>query len=290
MKPWADVKPSDPQVRAAVAAGAFYPEEPQELADLVTRLLAASANATGVPSRAAWGVVVPHAGYEFSGGCAAEVFSRIQIPDTVVLIGPNHFGLGGTAASASVWRSGAFATPLGEVPVDEAFTATLLGRCPLVAHDPLAHRDDHALEVELPFLLVRAAPRRPAIVPILLRTDDAEVCRRLAGALAEVARARPPGGVLLLASSDMTHFVPADEALRGDGPALDAIGRLDGDGLLRVCRERGITMCGRAAAAVVVEAARQLGAQSAEVVAHTHSGVASGDYASVVSYAGVIIR
>ena len=279
------MKAIESPVRAAVAAGSFYFSDATTLRENVQRLLA-TPETTPAPTVAA---IAPHAGLAFSGECAAEVFARIHIPRTVVLLGPNHYDLASQPAGASLWRSGAFATPLGQVQVDEEFASDLLDACSLVAHDPVAHGRDHALEVELPFLIERAAPRRPAIVPILLRWDDWQRCRQLAEALAGLMLQRRPYEVLLLASSDMTHFEPAAAALRRDQAALDAIVQLDGEKLLGVCREQRITMCGRAPAAVVIEAARRLGAHCASVVAHTHSGVASGDDSNVVSYAGVVV-
>lgn len=275
-----------PSVRAAVAAGSFYPDDASELRRTMHEMLAAVEEAPA----AVVGAMAPHAGYTYSGPCAAEVFARIRIPGTILIVGPNHFNRASQPAGASLWQAGAFATPLGDVPIDEAFATAVREACPLVAHDPVAHRDDHALEVELPFLIERAAPEWPSIVPLLLRWEDWPRCRELAEVLAETARGRPRGEVLLLASSDMTHFEPARDALRRDEAALDAIRNLDGKGLLRICHEQQISMCGRAAAAVVVEAARRMGARHADVVAHTHSGIASGDASSVVSYAGVVIR
>jgi AmmeMemoRadiSam system protein B len=273
-------------IRPAAVAGSLYPADPidlrRDVEDLLVRVAVSPA-----PAIAA---IVPHAGYEYSGSCAAEVFARVNVPRTVVLLGPNHSGAASRPEGASVWRAGAFATPLGAVRIDEEFAGALLEACPLVAHDPVAHMEDHALEVQLPFLLVTAAPRQPRIVPITLRWDDWQCCKELAAAIVAVASGHGPGNVLLLASSDMTHFEPAPVAMRYDEPALAAIQRLDGEGLLRVCRERDITMCGVAAAAVVLEASRQLGAYEVDVVAHTHSGFTTGVYSRVVSYAGVVIR
>lgn len=239
---------------------------------------------------AAFGAIVPHAGYAFSGSCAAAVYARLRVPDTVVILGPNHYAAGRHPAEACMWASGAFGTPLGRVAIDVPFAEALMRACPHVVADTEAHVLDHALEVQLPFLFVTPGPQPPAIVPVLLGWDEWERCAELARALAAVASARGAGRVLLLASSDMTHFEPADVARRHDEPALDAISRLDGAELLRVCREYGISMCGAAAAAVVLEASRLLGARHAEVVARTHSGRVTGDFSSVVSYAGVLIN
>lgn len=222
----------------------------------------------------------------YSGRCAAAVFARLKIPDLVVILAPNHTGLLGAPGGASLWRRGAFAIPLGRVPVAAEFAEQLAQHCQLVAHDPVAHMREHAIEVELPFLSILA--RGAAIVPLVLAWDDWTRCAQLGAALADVVGAWPHE-VLLLASSDMTHHEPARQAARKDRIALAAVERLDGGALLAACRHEAISMCGRAPTAVVVEAARRLGASRGEVVDYRHSGWVTGDDASVVAYAGVVI-
>lgn len=273
---------SDRALRRAAVAGHFYPADPQELRRLVQGYLSEAAAApAGVR-----GAVVPHAGLVYSGACAAQVFARIAIPDVVVILAPNHTGRLGAPGGASLFQCGAFETPLGAVAVADEFAARLAARCPLVSHDPAAHALEHAIEVELPLLRLRAP--QAAIVPLVLAWDDWPRCRELAAALAEVAAAWPDA-VLLVASSDMTHYEPADRAAQKDRVALEAVCRLDGEGLLAACRRHGISMCGRAPAATVLEATRRLGAERAEVVDYRHSGWVTGDHSSVVAYAGVII-
>jgi hypothetical protein len=212
------------------------------------------------------------------------VFGRIRIPDTVVILAPNHTGAG--VAPAALWAEGAFRTPLGDVPIDEQFAARLVEGCNLVAADPLAHGSEHAIEVELPFLQVRAPGFR--LVPLVLAFGDWSRCRELGRALAD-AVIGSGGDVLLLASSDMTHNESAERAAVKDALALDAIRRLVAAALLEVCRREGITMCGRGPAAAVLEAARRLGATAGEVVDYRHSGRVTGDDRSVVAYAGMIL-
>lgn len=270
-------------VRPPAVAGLFYPASPRTLERQVREYLD-EVKTSPLPAR---GAIVPHAGLVYSGRCAAEVFARLAVPRTVVILAPNHRGLRSTRAGASVWREGVFRTPLGDVGIDADFAARLLERCPLVAHDPVAHGPEHAVEVELPFLLLRAPG--VAIVPILLSWDDWESCRALAQALAGVTRESAPDA-LLVASSDMTHFESAEEARRRDEMALAEVERLDGAALLETCRRHEITMCGRAAAAVVLETSRLLGAGHAEVVDYRHSGMVTGEAGNVVAYAGVVVR
>jgi len=222
----------------------------------------------------------------YSGATAARVFARIAVPALVVILAPNHTGVCRAPGGASLWEEGAFRTPFGDVPVDAAFAAALRDASPLVGVDHEAHRSEHAIEVELPFLQRLHPDVR--IVPLVLAWDAWEPARELGEALARlVAGAQEP--VLLLASSDLNHYEPAAVSERKDARALEAVTALDGAELLARCRREGISMCGRAPAAVVLAAARALGAERADVVDYRHSGWASGDNSQVVGYGGVVI-
>ncbi len=270
-------------VRAPAVSGRFYPGSPAQLERTVRDLLAAVGDARPAPARAA---VVPHAGYAYSGLTAAHVFARLEIPPVVVILAPNHAGVCRAPGGVSLWEAGAFRTPLGDVPVDDDFAGALLDASPLVGRDHAAHDQEHAVEVELPFLQLRRADVR--IVPLLLAWDAWEGCRGLGEALAALAR-RWPDRVLLLASSDLNHYEPAATSERKDWRALDAMAALDGAELLARCRGEGISMCGRAPAATVLAAARLLGAARADVVHYSHSGLVTGDDDAVVGYGGVLI-
>lgn len=272
------------EVRPPAVAGRFYPAEPEALELMLRRLLAAvPADAPRQPFPA---VMVPHAGLEFSGACAAQVFGRLVWPETVVILAPNHTGRG-VPGQASLWDRGSFSTPLGPVAVDADLCEALLARSRLVARDHSAHSGEHAIEVQLPFLQLLAPGTR--IVPLVLPWDDWPRCAGLGRTLAGLMEERR-GNLLLIASSDMTHYEPAPSAGRKDRIALERVTSLDGAGLLEACRREGITMCGRAAAATVLEAARLLGATRGQVVDYRHSGLASGDDREVVSYAGVVLE
>jgi hypothetical protein len=272
-----------PETRRPAVAGMFYPREAPALREMVDAFLAAVEEAP-TPAR---GAVAPHAGLVYSGQCAAHVLARIALPPVVVVLAPNHTGRSTAPGGASVWTRGAFTTPLGEVPIAEALADALLARCDLAAADRTAHTGEHAIEVELPFLQVLG--KDWSLLPIVLAWDDWPRAERLATALAALVRDWPQP-ILLVASSDMTHYESAARARAKDEKALEAIGRLDGGGLLDVCRRERITMCGRAPAAVVVEACRQLGATTARVVDYRHSGDVTGDDSSVVAYAGVVVQ
>lgn len=235
---------------------------------------------------AARACVAPHAGYVYSGVTAAHVFARIQLPRLVVILAPNHTGLCHAPGGASLWEEGAFATPLGEVPVAADLAEAVRAASPLVGTDHAAHEQEHAVEVELPFLQVRR--NDVAIVPIVLAWDDWERARDLGEAIGRVVRAWSEP-VLLLASSDLNHYESGSVTELKDAQALEAIRALDGAELLRRCRVERISMCGRAPVAATLAAARQLGATRAEVVDYRHSGWVTGDEARVVGYGGVVI-
>ncbi|HXY19418.1 MAG TPA: AmmeMemoRadiSam system protein B [Gemmatimonadales bacterium] len=271
------------RVRQPAVAGLFYPGKPAQLVAAVRELV----DVPGAVPRPALAAVAPHAGYVYSGRTAGQVFARLEVPPRCVVLAPNHTGQGDAEQGGSVYAVGSFVTPAGEVPVDESTAAALLARCDLMEDDPAAHAREHAVEVQLPFLLARQP--RVSVVPVVLGWSDWPRTRRLAEALAEVVRgsAEP---VLLLASSDMNHYESAAVAGEKDGLALAAAARLDGEQLLDVTRRHHVTMCGRVPAAAVLHAARLLGATSAEVVHRSHSGQVTGDDSSVVSYAGMIAR
>jgi AmmeMemoRadiSam system protein B len=262
-------------------AGTFYPDDPGELRETVEGFLS-TVQAERRPATAA---IVPHAGLVYSGACAATVFAQIELPEVAVIVAPNHTGRG--RRMVSIWASGGFRTPLGVTPVAEDFLAQLSAAFPAAVHDPAAHDAEHAIEVELPFLAVQSPST--AIAPIVLATDGWDVCQALGRALADVAKTWPQP-VCLIASSDMTHYESASSAEAKDRLALAKVAALDGRGLLEVCQRGGITMCGRAPAATVLEAARELGAKEATVVDYRHSGMVTGDDRHIVAYAGVVIE
>jgi AmmeMemoRadiSam system protein B len=214
------------------------------------------------------------------------VFARVALPALIVMLAPNHSGVCRAPGGASLWEDGAFQTPLGDVPVDAALATALCAASPLVAVDHEAHRAEHAIEVLLPFLQVLRPDAR--IVPLVLAWDGWEPARSLGEALARVVSAASEP-VLLVASSDMNHYEPASVTARKDARALEAVSTLDGAELLARCRRERISMCGRAPAAVVLAAARALGATRGDVVDYRHSGWVSGDDSRVVGYGGVVI-
>jgi AmmeMemoRadiSam system protein B len=266
-------------LRKPAVAGQFYPADPEQLGAQLDRLIP-----RGQPKRTAIAILCPHAGYPYSGPTTGKVFARTEIPSRLVLLGVNHHGIG---APCAVFPSGRWATPLGEVEIDEDLAARILASSPYLEADAAAHRFEHSLEVEVPFLQRSRSDVR--IVPILFASHDLGKLREIGEGIAKVLCQEQPGA-LMLASSDMNHYEDQETAERKDNLAIEAIQALDPERLMRVCDQEGITMCGVAPACVMLTAARVLGATEAELIDHTTSGEVTGDYASVVGYAGVRIN
>jgi hypothetical protein len=258
-------------MRLPAVAGTFYPSGPAELRREVERLLA-----TG-PAKPAHAVVAPHAGYAYSGPTAGRVFGGVEVPDLVIVLSPNHTGLG---PPMSIYPEGEWKVPGGQIPVDAATARRLVELDPDLVPETEAHEDEHGVEVEIPFLLRRNP--RARLVAIVLGTQDFEAMRRLGAALAKVAR-----GALLVASSDMNHFENDAVTRAKDRKAIDRLLALDERGLDEVCRRERITMCGRAPAVAVLVAAKALGAVRARLMDYRTSADASGDRSRCVGYAGL---
>ena len=274
-------------IRPPAVSGRFYPSDPAELRATVATLLADARSAVRPSDRPAVGVIAPHAGYIYSGRTAAAVFAQVTIPGLVIILAPNHTGLSDAEGGVSLWEAGAFRTPLGDVPIEAELAQALLEISRgVVSVDHEAHRAEHAVEVELPFLQMLRSDVR--IVPLVLAWDSWEPARQLGDILARLVRAAAEP-VLLLASSDLNHYEPAAVSEAKDARALEAVTALDGEELLARCKRERISMCGRGPAAAVIAAARALGATRADVVDYRHSGWVSGDNARVVGYAGVVI-
>lgn len=266
-------------IRPPAVAGRFYPGDRREL----SRQLEALLDVPGAVKSAAIGCMVPHAGYMYSGGIAGQVYARLALPQRMLLIGPRHYPRG---AALAINSRGAWKTPLGNVTVDTELATQLCRACPDLREDDLAHRDEHALEVQLPFLQRLAGEFR--FVPIALGPVPYPALEALGRAAAEVVRARNEP-VLLVASSDMNHYEDERTTREKDRRALEPLLRLDPRGLYDAVRRENISMCGYGAAVAMLVAAKELGATRAELVGYATSGDVSGDRDAVVGYAGVIV-
>lgn len=272
-------------VRPPAVAGRFYPGRAEELLRDIREYTAPAAT---TPAEAtlvsALGCIVPHAGYIYSGHVAGAVFSRIEIPEHCIVLCPNHTGFGVRLATmaATAWR-----TPLGEVAADTGLAAQLLQCFPLLEEDSGAHRAEHAIEVQLPFLQVRQ--KNLHVVPIAVGTGDFGVLCGLGEALASVIAASEHKA-LIIASSDMNHYESDAVTRVKDRKAIERVLALDAAGLFEVVKSEKISMCGFGPAIIMLTAAKRLGATSATLVEYATSGEVSGDFARVVGYAGIVVE
>lgn len=264
--------------RSPAVAHQFYPGDPATLAKTLKEII--PQNAT---KKQALAVISPHAGYIYSGGVAGETFSRVIIPEDIILLGPNHHGQGATAA---LMREGIWDMPLGEVAVNEELAGEILGLSDLIEADEPAHRFEHSLEVQVPFLQVLQKNLR--IVPLVISHIPFSACEKIGREIAAAIKnySKP---VLMVASSDMTHYESRQSATAKDKLAIEKIETLDPEGLYDTVVSKNITMCGIIPATITLVAALELGAAKAELVRYTDSGEAGGDTAHVVGYAGLVI-
>jgi AmmeMemoRadiSam system protein B len=272
-------RPSSP-VRLPAVAGVFYPDDPETLAADARRLVAGGADAA---PRAAIAIVCPHAGWMYSGALAGKLAASVVVPERVLVLAPNHTGRG---PRGSVWPGGLWRLPGADIPVDAAFCRALCAESTLLGPDTDAHAEEHAIEVLLPLL----AARQPALhlAPVVLGGLSFGECETLASAIAR-AVAAAPGPTLIVASSDMNHYLNDSETRALDALALAPLEALDGPGLYTTVRKHGITMCGVVPATVALLAARALGATTATRVGYATSADAGGDRGRVVGYAAVAI-
>lgn len=266
--------------RFPAVAHQFYPGTP----GVLERDLASYTKPDpGQEKKAAIAVIVPHAGYMYSGRVAGETYSRVRIPERVLILGPNHHGQGPAIA---IMSGGEWEMPQGIVPIDKELAEEIRRQSPLVADDPRTHSMEHSLEVQVPFL--QYFQKNLRITPIMLSTISYATCEELGHQLATAVK-QVTEDVLLVASTDMTHYESRKNAAAKDALAIERIMALDPEGLYHTIVTRRITMCGFIPTTVVLVAAKALGAQAAELVRYTDSGEVTGDTSQVVGYAGFVV-
>jgi AmmeMemoRadiSam system protein B len=266
-------------IRRSAVAGSFYPGTRERLRLQVRELVPQV-----TPRLSAIGLVTPHAGYLYSGKVAGAVYGRIEFPEVFVILGPNHTGLG---AGAAIMTAGEWETPLGRVPIDTALARAILGESGALEEDHLGHAREHSIEVQLPLLQSFETPF--PFVPICLFSHELAACSDVGRAIAAGVRATGRHAVVV-ASTDMSHYISRKEASAKDRKAIEAILALDPEGLHRVVLREGISMCGFHATTAMLIAAKALGATAAELVEYTDSGAVTGETGQVVAYAGLIIH
>jgi len=280
-------------LRTPAVAGRFYPGRADELLREV-REYSSSGNTQDETNRiAAVGCVAPHAGYIYSGGVAGAVYSQIKIPEHCIILCPNHTGKGFQLAimAHTTWQ-----TPLGNVAPDPDLAERIVRRFPSLQEDSAAHRGEHAIEVQLPFLQVRQPHLK--IVPIVIGTSNFDVLRGLGEALADAIGAweeehkeemEGKNRVLIIASSDMNHYESDAITRVKDHKAITRVLTMDARGLWEVVMQEDISMCGFGQTTEMLTTAKLLGATTATLVKYATSGDVSGDRESVVGYAGMVV-
>ncbi len=262
--------------RAPAVAGRFYPAEATELnRDIQSRI---EPIAEKIP---ALGIVVPHAGYMYSGNVAGSVYSRIEIPDTVILLGPNHSGRG---PNISVMTEGTWASPLGDVEIDTALAESICAASPILQANASAHQQEHSLETQIPFLQYFCSHFR--IVPICFMQTNWKNCQEVARAILEGMGERK---ALIVASSDMSHYESHENATNKDRLAIEKMIALDPTGLYQTVRRERISMCGVVPASIMLLCAKAQGARSSKLIRYQTSGEINKDWKQVVGYAGMVV-
>ena len=263
--------------RNAVVKGQFYPNNVKELKSFFEE--ARSDKKIKNPIS----VIIPHAGYIYSGKTAFKTLSSIDIPEKVLLMGPNHTGYGKRVA---VYNAGFWETPFGDIGIDCDVANSLIDN-EIFYKDYTAHLYEHSLEVITPML--KYLEPSVKIVPIVFSLLSYEECCEIADKITNLLL-NIKGKMLIVVSSDMNHYEDSEKTLKKDNIAIEAIKKLDAKKLYENIVKYNITMCGFVPAIIAIEISRMLGATEGVLIEHTHSGITSGDDSQVVGYAGIIIK
>jgi len=266
--------------RLPAVAGKFYDGNPQRLAQQIAQYTYKAAR-----RRKIIGAVSPHAGLMYSGAVAGSLYSSIVIPETFVIIGPNHTGVGSDLA---VMSAGEWEIPVATYVIDDELAASMLKNMPMLTEDSQAHTYEHSIEVQLPLIAAHGHDSLrfvPVVAGRLSLEDCAAAGKGLAAAIKETGR-----DTVIVASSDMSHYVNDAEARQKDGLAIKRILELDPEGLYKTVAHEGISMCGVIPATIMLYAALELGAEDTYLVKYATSGDVSGDFERVVGYAAITVK
>ncbi len=278
-------------VRRPAVAGYFYEADPDALKKRIEHCFLSSLGPGKLPKvekegpRRIKGLVVPHAGLMYSGPVAAQAYLALAedgIPDTAIIIGPNHTGWG---AGISIMVDGSWSCPLGEVEIDTELASRIQGAASLISVDEEAHLNEHSIEVQLPFLTYIYG-EKVKIVPICMMIQAYEACIDVGRAIASAAAGR---NVVVIAATDFTHYESQRSAEAKDRMAIEAILKMDAKGLIEVVEREAISMCGYGPVASMIIASLSFGASKAELLKYATSGDVTKDYSSVVGYASLMV-
>ncbi len=266
-------------LRKPIAAGRFYPRDPLEIQDIIAGF--SRKPATQIAAR---GVILPHAAYAYSGQPAVAAIQRIQPKKQLIILGPNHTGRGEVF---SLWPKGAWQTPLGDITVDESLAEAILNNGSEIKADFSAHLLEHSIEVELPLFKYFFGDFK--FIPLACQISTPAAYERAAAQIFTAIK-NTKDDVLLVASTDFTHYEPDSTARRKDRLAIEAIINLDEKELIDKIAVSNITMCGEAAVAIFISCLKKLKARKVWVELYQTSGDLTKDYASVVGYAGIVAK
>lgn len=263
-------------VRKPAVAGMFYPGSKKELEKDLEEFVKFS------EGKKIKGLISPHAGYVYSGGCAGKGFGKVKIPEKVIILGVNHRGFG---HSFAVDGNECWNTPLGDVSIDNELRTRLVENSSIFSIDSVAGREEHSLEVQVPF--IQFINHESKILPITISSMNLNELIAGGKEISELFKENQE--LLMVASTDMSHYIDAESARVQDQKVIDRILEMNPEGLFETVVKEGISMCGVAPTVMMLSAAIEAGATSAEVVEYTNSGITSGDYRQVVGYLSMIV-
>ena len=265
--------------RKPSVAGYFYPQNSVALSNMIEEMMDSQAD-----KEKAISVISPHAGYVYSGKVAGSVFSSVILPENFIILGPNHQDV---STSISVMKQGVWETPLGDVSINASLADLIMNKSDSIKENAKSHSQEHSLEVQVPF--IQYLKRNISFVPISIASfasyDDLEgLGKAISGAILEYGQ-----DVLIIASTDMSHYVSQEVAREKDFLAIEKILGLDARGLYDVVKRENISMCGFQPTTATLIASKGLKAKKAELIKYQTSGDISGDFSRVVGYAGIRI-
>ena len=275
------------KIRRPVVSGTFYAGTAGELKEQIEWCYKHELGPGTIPRvnsrglREIVAIVVPHAGYYYSGPVAAHAYKELAedgVFDTAVILGPNHTGYGDPV---SLWAEGDWRSPLGEVEIDKDLARRLLGD--VIEADEIAHIHEHSIEVQLPWLQYLYGKVR--IVPITMLAQDIETARIVGKSIGQAG-----DNLIVIASSDLTHYEPQSVAMEKDSSVIEAIIALDEEELYERCERLGCTMCGYGPVAAAIVAAKEMKGKTASLLKYATSGDTSGDFSRVVGYGSIVIK
>ena len=274
-------------VRKPAVSGMFYAGTAKKLEEQIEWCYKHELGPGAIPrvnskgTREIVAIVVPHAGYYYSGPIAAHAYNELAddgIFDTAVILGPNHTGYG---YPVSLWAGVSWNTPLGDVEINRELAKRLLGD--VIKVDETAHIHEHSIEVQLPWL--QHLYKKVKVVPISMLAQDIETARAVGKAISQIG-----DNLIVIASSDFTHYEPHSVAMEKDGSIIEAIVDLDEEELYERCKSLDCTMCGYGPVASAMVAAKEMNAKKATLLKYATSGDTSGDFSQVVGYSSIVIK